>query len=419
MKKSTFYILAFASLILPLAFSSCIHDNFEEPPEVIITKGNQLNIDQIYQIYNDSILNLGKQLYKFTDDYSVTGVIIMDDKSGNLYKSAYVQDGSKGINLHLMSSGGLYQGDSIRIKLKGLTLSLYSGMMQLDSVYVDASIVKIATMRDIEPEVVTISQILTGQYDAKLIKLENVQFRDVYLGKTYADKENLLTLNRSVENEVGDSVIIRTSGYASFAGRAIPEGRGSLIAVVGKFNNDWQLFVRTPHEVVFDDRRFGDVDSLFYESFASAVNGSMIDLDGWKNIDLIGSLKWMGYNNGEDAHYAKIDGTGSKSACYLVLPQQVLSSNKMTFRTRAGSVLGARLELVISTDYDGSNFADATWNIIPASIATGPSNGYGSWLESGQVDLSGYSGNAYIAFRYVAAVGDRASFIIDDILIYK
>jgi hypothetical protein len=71
----------------------------------------------------------------------------MDDKSGNIYKSAYVQDVSRGINLHLMSSGGLYVGDSIRIKLKGLVLSEYAGMMQIDSVKVVDNIVKLATLK--------------------------------------------------------------------------------------------------------------------------------------------------------------------------------------------------------------------------------------------------------------------------------
>jgi hypothetical protein len=57
-KKSVFKIFATAAILLPLAFSSCIHDNFEEPPVVDITQGIPLTIDQIYQIHNDSVVNL-------------------------------------------------------------------------------------------------------------------------------------------------------------------------------------------------------------------------------------------------------------------------------------------------------------------------------------------------------------------------
>jgi hypothetical protein len=416
-KKSVLKIFAVAAILLPLAFSSCIHDNFEDPPVVDITDGIPLTIDQIYQIYIDSISG-AETSYKFIDDYSVTGVVIMDDKSGNIYKSAFIQDGTKGINLHLMSSGGLYEGDSIRIKLEGLIISEYAGLMQIDSVDVHKSIVKIATMRDITPEVVTIDQILTGQYDAKLIKIENVQFKEQYLGTTYADKENLITMNTAIENEFGDTIIVRTSGYASFADKSIPEGRGSIIAVVSKFNEDWQLLIRSSYEVDFENRRFGDVDTLFYEGFDAAVNATAFDFEGWQNVALTGTLQWMEFNNGI-TQYVKIDGTGSAALNYIILPQQTLDNNKMSFTSRAGNLQNAKLELVISTDFDGTNVGAATWTVIPANFATAPTSGYGTAQESGEVNISSYSGNAYIAFRYVAEAGQKANFIIDDILIYS
>jgi hypothetical protein len=223
---------------------------------------------------------------------------------------------------------------------------MYAGMMQIDSVNVHKNIVKIATMRDIEPEVVTIDQILTGQYDAKVVKIENVQFKEVYLGTTYADKENLITMNKGIENEFGDTIIVRTSGYASFADKTIPEGRGSIIAVVSKFNEDWQLLIRSSYEVNFDKRRFGDVDTLFYEGFSGAVNGTAINFDGWQNVALTGTLQWLGFDNGTK-QYAKIDGTGSAALNYLILPQLALSNNKMSFISRAGNLQNAKLELVI------------------------------------------------------------------------
>jgi hypothetical protein len=417
-KKSVFKIFAAAAILLPLAFSSCIHDKFEEPPVVDITEGIPLTIDQIYQIHNDSVLNLGKQSYKFTDDYSVTGVVIMDDKSGNIYKSAFIQDGTRGINLHLMSSGGLYEGDSIRIKLEGLVLSEYAGLMQIDSVDVHRNIVKLATMRDIEPIVVDIPGIKADLFNAKLVKIENVQFKDEYLGKSYADKENLITMNRTLVGELGDSITVRTSGYASFADKAIPEGRGSIIAVVSKFNGEWQLFIRSSYEVNFDKRRFGDVDTLFYEGFDNAVNGTSLDFEGWQNVALTGTLSWMGFDNGVK-QYVKISGTGNAAVNYLILPQISLNSNKMSFWSRAGYLQNAKIELVISTDFDGTNVGDATWDVIPANFATAPTNGYGSEIDSGEIDISSYSGNVYIAFRYVAEAGQKADFLIDDILIYS
>jgi len=419
MKKSAYIFILAAMFSLPVIFSSCIHNNFDEPPVNTIPEGTILTLDQVYQIYQDSVFSLNKLSYKFTEDYSVRAVVVMDDKSGNIYKSAYIQDLTKGINLHMLSSGGLYEGDSIIINLKGLVLSEYAGMKQLDSVSVIKNITKLATQRDKEPEIITIDQINTGLYLCKLVKLENVQFSDADLGSTYADAENLITMNKTLVDENGQQVIVRTSGYASFADNLIPEGRGSMIAVVSKFNADWQLFIRSTFEVNFDKRRFGEVDTVFYEGFSSCVNGTAIDFTGWNNIAVTGVLQWMGFNNLDDAQYTKIEGTGSESQTYLILPQQTLSDNKMSFRTRAGNLQGATLELVASTNYDGvSNPSTATWTVLPTNIATAPTTGYGSWTESGEVDLTSYNGNAYIAFRYNTQATQKGVFMLDDIIIY-
>ncbi len=103
----------------------------------------------------------------------------------------------------------------------------------------------------------------------------------------------------------------------------------------------------------------------------------------------------------------------------MILPKQNLSNNKISFRTRAGNLVGAKLELVISNDFNGSNIETATWTVIPANFATAPSSGFGNWLESGEVDLSSYSGKYYIGFRYIAQLGQKANFMLDDILIYS
>ncbi len=404
---------------LPVIFSSCIHDNFEEPPVTTIPEGTILTLDQVYQIYMDSILTPGKLAYQFTEDYSVRAVVVMDDKSGNIYKSAYIQDLTKGINLHMLSSGGLYEGDSIIINLNGLVLSEYSGMMQLDSVSVVNNITKLATQRDKTPETVTIDQIFTGLFLCKVVRLENVQFSDADLGTTYANAEDLITMNKTLVDENGQQVIVRTSGYASFAGTNIPQGRGSIIAVVSKFNADWQLFIRSTFEVNFDQRRFGDYDTVYYEGFSSSVNGTAINFTDWNNVAVTGVLQWIGFNNSAGADYAKIEGTGSESLTYLVLPQQTLSNNNMSFQTRAGNLLNATLELVVSTNYDGtSSPSTATWTVIPATMATAPVSGYGTWTSSGEVDLTSYSGNVYIAFRYNAQATQKGVFMLDDILLY-
>ncbi|PLX07618.1 MAG: hypothetical protein C0596_10165 [Marinilabiliales bacterium] len=400
-----------------LTMSSCIHDEFEEPPVTTIPEGTILTIQDLNSIYfSDSV---AQGTYKFTEDYSVYATVTMDDKSGNIYKSAYVQDGTMAINLHLLSSGGLYEGDSIRIYLKGLTLVTYSEMLQLDSVHVDDNVVKVSTLKYIEPEVVTIDQIKTGGYKGKLIKLENVQFVDGDLGSTYADEENLITEDRTIEDETGATMIVRTSGYASFAGTALPEGRGSLVAIAGIYNTTNQLYLRNTGEVIFDQRRFGDVDTLVYYGFDDIENGTPVSTADWANIAEVGALFWTGNNNGENGS-VKITGDGNENTNWLILHELSIANGVMQFSTRAGLLTGASLGVYISTDYTGDgNPQNASWTELTANIATSPSGSYGDWTASGEVDLSSYSGDVYIAFKYNSDAGQSGVFYLDDFLIFS
>lgn len=415
-------------LSLVVAFSSCIHNEFEEPPVNVIPEGNIYTIADLYSIYySDSVRDLYGEdaTYKFTEDCSVYAVISMDDKSGNLYKSAYMQDGTKGINLHLMSSGGLYEGDSVRVYLKGLVLGNYAGMMQLDSVLVDDNIVKVATQKDVIPEVLTIDEVKT--FDAlfgypnlgRVVKIENVQFKSTDLGETYANADDFITENRTIEDEDKNTMIVRTSGYASFAGTQIPEGRGSIIALASIYNGDWQLLIRSTNEVEFNGRRFGDYDTVFFAGFDDVENEATLNLTGWGNIAETGVLSWIGKHNGVEGR-ARIAGDGNANETWLILPELNISAEKLSFKSFAAYISGATLTAYISNDYDGGGDpTTGTWTELPADIATAPINGYGEVEESGTIDLAAYSGAAYIAFKYESTAGQSGEYIIDDILIFN
>jgi len=247
LKKTIYPILS-----LLIILTAC-EKEFDTPTVKTLPKGSILTISDLRQMYTDSVENIGGRVeYRFIDDYSVYAVVTMDDKTGNIYKSAYIQDDSAAINLNLLSSGGIYEGDSIRVYLKGTKLSKYSGLLQIDSVSVDNNIIKQATNHNKTPETVSISQI-TSAYQAKLIKLENVEFMSGDQGKTYADAQNLSSENRYLTDCNGNQIIVRTSGYASFANTVVPDSNGSIIAIVGEFSGDIQLYIRSTSEVVFNE----------------------------------------------------------------------------------------------------------------------------------------------------------------------
>jgi hypothetical protein len=259
---------------------SCVKDDFDAPPAKIIPEGNILTISELRSLYQGTPL-------KFDDDYSVYATITMDDKSGNIYRASYAQDETGAINIRQLSAGGLYQGDSVRIYLKGTTLSSYNNMLQIDSLDVDRNIVKQKTKVPVEPKVLTIQQINTGNYQAQLVKLENVQFVDYEVGQPFANAKDLITLNRMLEDCNGNKIIVRTSGYASFADNPVPEGNGSLVAIISEFNGTMQLYIRNMAEVVMDDQRCETGDGLELLTIAQVRNlytGASLNIPAGKKI---------------------------------------------------------------------------------------------------------------------------------------
>ena len=406
--KSIIKILAITTAIMPaFMFSGCIQGKFDTPEVSEVPVGDTITITRLWEIY-DSLVAAGGGTYKFNEDKSVFGYITMSDKIGNIYKSDYLQGGAdddKAINLHLLSSGGLYEGDYVRVNLKGLVLGDYSGMIQLDSVHVDNNIVKLKTCCFLEPELVDMENIGTGLYVGKLVKFRNVQFQEQYVGQTYADKEGKKTVNTYIEDEYGNTMIVRTSGYANFAGDTIPAGSGSLVTIVSRYNTDYQLYIRNTDEVQLTGRRFGDVDEIFENNFDASPAGEFADA-GWQNNAVQGNAKWMCQAT-TDGNILGISGNnGEQNETWLITPEIKLQPNSyISFKTRMLTA-GNTLTALISTD--GTN-----WTQLPANIASST-----DWAISGDVSLAQYSGNIRIAFKFESPVGVAGKYFLDDVKVF-
>jgi hypothetical protein len=378
--KRTIIKLAAISVLFGVAscFTSCVKQDFDEPPMYKIPIGKVLTIAEVRQIYYDS------SNYTFKEDYSVYAIVTMDGSSGNIYKSAYVQDATGAINLHLKEPGGLRVGDSIRVYLKNCIVSDYSELIQIDNVQNDSNIIIIANQRYIQPKIVTIGEINTGNFEAYLIKLENVQFKQGDIGKTYADEND--PANRYLEDCDGNEIIVRTSDYANFAEVLLPEGKGTLVAIVGKYYETMQLYIRTIDEVKLDGERCG----------GGGTGVTSIDED------------FESQTNNEDI---AIEAPG--------INLSAMNNPEFSFVTAKAYWVHNGLSVLISTDFNGVNIASATWTDLGATIA-GENDPDHEWILSGVISLSSYSGTAYIAFKYVGSglSGQTSSYRVDNVLLY-
>ena len=413
MKIRLFYIVFFA-----LSLFACKRE-YDSPPLNQLPENGIISIAQLRSMAFP---------HKFVGDTSIFGVITMDEQTGNIYKNVYIQDTSgAGMNLRLLSSGGVIQGDSVRVSLKGTILTQFDGMLQLDSVDIDDNIVTQSTGNIVEPKTVTIAEI-NSSMQAQLIRLEGVEFSGMDVGGTWADGDNQASLNRMLVNCFGDEVIVRTSGYANFANEVIPSDNGSIIGVVGQYNTDMQLYIRTPLEAQMADPRC-TASYLLYKDFDDGSTTS----GGWGSF-------WMGTNaNGTNWGEWEIFGGNVASASnfefasftnyacesWLVSPSVNLTGTTLPILTfdNVTRYSGPGLELYVSTDYDGSSdpALQGTWTNITSSVPNWDvDSGDWTFVPSGTIDLSPYiSPNTYIAFKYIGSNVDGATWEIDNIIIQE
>lgn len=422
--KSTKHLLKLTAILATglIIFTGCIKNDFDEPPQTDIPVGAKLTVAQLRALFNG-------EPHKFTGDTSVYGYIVMDESTGNIYKSAYLQDSTGAINLHLQASGGLYEGDYVRLYMKGCVLSDYSGVLQVDSVNVDKNIIKQSTNNVIEPRLVTISQLNTGIYESQLIKLEGVQFADGELGNTWADPVNLYSENRALEDCDGNTIVVRTSGYSEFAGEIIPEGNGTLIAVASEYNGEMQLYIRDPQELSMTGERCGgpvlvDPVNEVNEAFNSVVDYEDVDISGWTNIYLVGNRKWQGKSFSGNKY---VQATGYNSGltaleCWLITPPVIntASDKKMSFKCAMAywehNAGNQPITVLASTNFDGTNVETATWTELSCDLPTSGSTNY-EFIESGVISLAQFTGNVSIAFKYTGSATESTSIQIDDVII--
>ncbi|WP_207496263.1 DUF5689 domain-containing protein [Aridibaculum aurantiacum] len=274
--KNRFSLVGLASLLIvlatALAISSC-KKRFDEPATFA-----PVNIDTnttIRQLKNLSPSS--GQLIEITNDVVFKGRVTANDRSGNIYKMIYLQDESAAIGIELDATGLYNQyplGREVYVKAKGLYLVNEAGMLKLatrtvvqgtptvsaiPSTLIDRYIVRGELKDRVEPVDVTLAQLDNlSQYQSMLIRLTDFEVANADLNKTFADTSaNRATTNINFRNCSGGSIIVRSSGYANFAGIRVPQGRGTVTAIFTVFNTTKQLLIRDTTDVQLNGPRCG------------------------------------------------------------------------------------------------------------------------------------------------------------------
>lgn len=267
-------ILSLGSLAVMLSalFVLGCKKKFDEPSPVIDPGVTANSSIKDFKAANPTFSGDLKQI---TTDVILRGIVVGNDRTGNIYKSIYIQDSTAGIQIDLDATG-LYNvfpvGREVYVLAKGLWIANEANMVKLatravnngtpvvagiPSSLIDKYIKRGSLNNPVVPKVVTVSQ-LNNDYQSMLIKLENFEVDAADLNKTYADTSaNKASTNIYLKNCSNQSIIVRTSGYASFAGVRVPQGNGSVMAIYTVFNTTKQLLVRDSSDMQLTGPRCG------------------------------------------------------------------------------------------------------------------------------------------------------------------
>ena len=253
-------------IIIPMFFAAvalvCSCEKPDVPAITELDKDHILTVSDIYKMHADS-----GDYYQFKDDYMLFGTITMDDSHDNIYKEAYIQDSTGGINLYKLGKAGLVKvGDRVRLNLKGGQIVNYSGKMEITFADVEDVSLQVILQEPnvpLTPEEVTMAQVIENPayYDCRLVKLNNVQFADTTL--TYAVENGSTTQSRNMTSCDGNTLVARNSDYADFAGQPLPKGSGSVVGIMTRYirtsntgtNTTYQILIRSTEEVSMDGDR--------------------------------------------------------------------------------------------------------------------------------------------------------------------
>ena len=458
-------------VIISISFMTCIEDGDFTIPESLGSEENEA-ITEILDSISSSNLQMKtikqvKELYiigndplEITSNIVVKGYVISSDKSGNFYKEFYMQDAPENptagikVALNLSNSYNKFNiGREVYIRLKGLYIGeTNSGngivtiggkikstdVTEVENVTVNQipnHIFRTETTLEIIPKVIDFAGINESDIGT-FITLENVFFDARLAGQSYVDPKEDFDTQRKIQTCLGlgyDELLVETSSFSRFSNETLPEKAGSINAIISKdFGGNFiVLNINNTNDVVMNEERcsplpIADFTTILLDENFDDQSGD-IDVLNWINYREEGTVSWRSYTDSyaqsKAARVGSSNSNDESTITWLITEEvnlDITTQEFLSFETSNSFANGSELEVLISTDFDGNenSINTATWTVLPAKIVSDGEN-YKSWIHSTYIDLSNYSGTAYIAFKYIGNgnVNFDGTYELDNVII--
>jgi hypothetical protein len=420
MKKINLKITAILLVTAFAVFYGCIKKDIDSTPYVPhVTFNSNKSIKSLIAGYEGGVDTI-------KEDWVIKGVITANDESGNFYKTLYLQDDSAAINIQIDRTSMFNEfkvGQVVYIKLQGLCLGNYGGMIQIGYPYIDAGSLTCGRIPDVfvddhlfrdglpgnppTPKYVQNFNSLTSDDLGKLVKFTGVIFEtpcEIY------SFDYTSTNNNIIDNQA-NIIVLRTSNYANFRASTLPNDTGTVIGIYSTYNGAKQFAIRDLNDVIFAKKC--ETTNLINEGFASGTLGV------FKQYSVLGNAIWQ-YGTYGGKYYATISGyeTSDANEDWLISPPvnlDLYSEETLIFQTATKySDPTGTLKLYYSSNYSGTGTPTAAaWTEITGFNL---SSGNFTWVSSGNIDLSSISGNkVYFAYKYTCTATNTPTWELTNI----
>ena len=462
----------FTHLILAAVFVvSCQQEDVFDIPYGLGAEENQMlatllsdvesGTMSIYSIAQLKDLHVSGEVTEITSDLVMKGYVTSSDATGNFYKEIYLQNDSASptdairVLIDVSDSYNMFNlGREVYINLKGLYVGEYrtgdgvisigefdAGQNRISNIreaVVKNHILRSSTISELTPLLVKFSDI-SDAHIGMIVEVANVSVVSSQVGKPYVDPNDSYDTQRTLEACEGfgkTSFILETSAFANFKQNLLPAGTGTISGIVSKtYNGDnLVMMLNSINDVNLTGEpcsllNINDFEKVLDETFDNVVDNSNFDYAGWVNYAEVGGELWTeqfysgngyvefsGFRTGDDVNIGWLvtpafDLTGVNSAYInFKLAQHHLDDEENN-----------TLEVFVSTDFDGSDVLAANWDKINVTIP-GEDVSWYAFQDVGLVDVSSYSGNLYVAFKYIGSGNDTSldgGYFVDDVLFLK
>ena len=260
---------------------------------------------------------------------------------------------------------------------------------------------------------VSLAQAATPANLNTLIEIENVEFADSSIGRTYFDVDSGGGATNHLITDIagGTPRFFRVSSFAPFSTHRVPKESGRIRGVMTRFGNDYQFLIRVEGDVKLTQPRVDVFPPIVGNAiqFVSSLNENFEGIavnttifPAYINDPVVGSRLWKvkTFGGNQFIEMSSFGGTPEVNKTMFYIPVDMTAASTFSFKTLALFYSGQTLKVYYTTNYTaGSDVNSATLVDITANFAI--SADQAGFTPSGVFQIpSNVTGNGFFIFEY-------------------